>query len=101
MNMPTPMPLARMAVTSLSAASRLSPIRMPTSTPIGMVMVKVGGKGVEEDFGNAGQGRAVADHQLQQPPQIAHEDDEGEQRHADQGVRRDLLQDVAGENAHN
>ena len=33
----TPMPLARMAVISLSAASRLSPIRIPTSTLIGMV----------------------------------------------------------------
>ena len=42
-NIPTPIPLARMAVTSLSAASRLSPTRMPTSTPIGSVMVKVAG----------------------------------------------------------
>ncbi len=33
----TPMPLARMAVISLSAASRLRPMRMPTSTLIGMV----------------------------------------------------------------
>ena len=42
-NIPTPMPLARMAVTSLSAASRLSPTRMPTSTPMGKVMVNVVG----------------------------------------------------------
>ncbi len=42
-NIATPMPLARIAVTSLSAASRLSPTRMPTSTPIGRVMVKVAG----------------------------------------------------------
>ncbi len=39
----TPMPLARMAVISLSAASRLRPIRMPTSTPAGMLMVSVTG----------------------------------------------------------
>ena len=44
MNMLTPMPLARMAVTSLSAASRLNPTRMPTSTPMGRVMVKVAGR---------------------------------------------------------
>ena len=40
---PGPMPLARMAVTSLSAASRLSPIRIPTSTPMGMVTVSAPG----------------------------------------------------------
>ena len=33
----TPIPLARMAVISLSAASLPRPIRMPTSTPMGMV----------------------------------------------------------------
>jgi len=43
-NIPTPMPLARIAVTSLSAASRLSPTRIPTSTPIGKVMVNVVGR---------------------------------------------------------
>ena len=42
-NFPAPMPLARMAVTSLSAARRLSPTRMPTNTPIGKVMMKVVG----------------------------------------------------------
>ena len=41
--MGAPSPLARMAVTSLSAASRLSPIRMPTSTPIGTVTVSACG----------------------------------------------------------
>jgi hypothetical protein len=39
----TPIPEARMAVISLSAASRLSPSRMPTSTAMGMVTVKVFG----------------------------------------------------------
>lgn len=39
-----PIPLARMAVTSLSAANRLRPIRIPTSTPMGMVMVSAMGK---------------------------------------------------------
>jgi hypothetical protein len=43
-NIPTPMPLARIAVTSLSAASRLSPTRIPTRTPIGKVMVNVVGR---------------------------------------------------------
>ena len=38
--MPVPMPLARIAVTSLSAARRLRPIRMPTSTAMGMVTVR-------------------------------------------------------------
>src|SRR5277367_2690313 len=37
----TPMPAARMAVISLSAASRLSPSRMPTSTAMGMVTVNM------------------------------------------------------------
>ena len=43
-NSPTPIPLARIAVTSLSAASRLRPMRIPTSTPIGSVIVKVVGR---------------------------------------------------------
>ncbi len=38
------MPLARMAVTSLSAASRLNPIRIPTSTAMGMVTVSAPGR---------------------------------------------------------
>ena len=38
-----PMPLALIAVTSLSAASRLRPIRIPTSTPKGTVNGSTGG----------------------------------------------------------
>ena len=40
----TPRPEARMAVTSLSAARRLRPSRMPTSTAIGMVKEKKPGR---------------------------------------------------------
>jgi hypothetical protein len=40
----TPMPAARIAVISLSAAIRLSPRSTPTRTAMGMVMVKVLGK---------------------------------------------------------
>ena len=36
----TPIPTARMAVISLSAASRLRPSRMPTSTAMGMVRLR-------------------------------------------------------------
>ncbi len=39
----TPMPEARMAVTSLSAARRLRPRRIPTSTAMGIVTVKMSG----------------------------------------------------------
>jgi hypothetical protein len=39
-----PMPQARMAVISLSEASRLSPSRMPASTAVGMVKVRVLGR---------------------------------------------------------
>ena len=39
----TPIPAARMAVISLSAARRLRPMRMPTSTPMGMVTVSAAG----------------------------------------------------------
>ena len=42
-NMLTPMPPARIAVTSLSAASRLRPIRIPTSTAMGIVTVRAPG----------------------------------------------------------
>ena len=42
-NMPAPIPLARIAVTSLSAANRLNPIRIPTSTPMGNVTMNVVG----------------------------------------------------------
>ena len=58
-------------------------------------------QGIEKDFGNTGQWRAVADDELQQPSQVAHKDNEGEQRHAQQGVRGDFLQDVTGQDAHN
>jgi hypothetical protein len=43
-NLRTLTPEARMAVTSLSAAMRLKPSRMPTSTPMGMVTFKAAGK---------------------------------------------------------
>src|SRR5271166_421410 len=54
----------------------------------------------KENFRHTRQGSAVTDDQLQQPSQVPHEDDEGEQRHAQQSVRADFLQDVAGEDAH-
>jgi hypothetical protein len=40
----TPMPAARIAVISLSAAIRLRPSNTPTSTAMGIVMVKVLGR---------------------------------------------------------
>ena len=62
---------------------------------------KSGGQGIDENFRDAGQRGAVADHQLKQPAEVAHEDDEREQQHAQQSVRAHLFQDVAGQNSHN
>ena len=59
-----------------------------------------GGQGIEEDFADAGKRSAVADDQLKQASEVAHEDDKGEQHHAEQGVGADFLQNVAGEDAH-
>src|SRR5262249_51877130 len=61
---------------------------------------KGGGDGQEEDFGDAGEGRAVAHRQLQDAPHVAHEHDEGEQACAYQAVGHDLAQDVPSENSH-
>ena len=44
--------------------------------------------GEEENFGDAGQGSAGADHEFENASQIASEQDEGEDRRADQRVRR-------------
>ena len=43
-NLRTLTPEARIAVTSLSAAMRLSPSRIPTSTPMGMVTFNAAGR---------------------------------------------------------
>ncbi len=55
-NMPEPSPIARMAVTSLSAASRLSPIRIPTSTAIGRVIVSAVGIVNRKSWATLGRG---------------------------------------------
>ena len=59
-----------MAMISLSAASRLRPSRMPTSTAMGMVTLKVG-QSEEKNLAHIGQGGAVAHHHLKDVGQVA------------------------------
>ncbi len=75
-----------MAVISLSAASRLRPSRIPTSTAMGMVTAKGIWQHEEKDFGHAAQRGAIADRHFQQSPQVLHEEDEGEKRPPEEGV---------------
>ena len=56
--------------------------------------------GEGENFSDAGQRSAGADHQFENLAQIAGEQDEGEDGDADEGVRRHFAQNVAGENPH-
>jgi len=55
-NVHTPRPLARIAVISLSAASRLNPIKMPTNTPMGMVYVRANGAVSKKILATLGKG---------------------------------------------
>ena len=50
------MPMARMAVTSLSAASRLSPMRIPTRTAMGSVTVRAVGMVKRKSWATLGRG---------------------------------------------
>src|SRR6185312_3606402 len=59
-----------------------------------------GGESEKKDLRHAGNRGAVADNQLQNASDIAHENDECEQRGANHAVRKDLPQDVASEDAH-
>jgi len=57
-------------------------------------------QGEEEEFGNTGQGSAVADDDFEQPSQVPHENYEREQRNADGGVLYDFVKNVARKNLH-
>ena len=58
------------------------------------------GQGEENDLDDRAQRCAVADDQFEQVRQIAHEEDEGEERSADEGVREHFFQDVPRQDAH-
>ena len=77
-NLRTLTPEARIAVTSLSAAMRLSPSRIPTSTPMGMVTFSAAGRVRKKDFRHAGERSAVAHHGLKNAREFAHENNESE-----------------------
>jgi hypothetical protein len=57
-------------------------------------------EGEQDDLENRAQRGAVADDHFQQVGQIADEEDEGENRAPDAGVRQDFRQDVSGEDPH-
>ncbi len=89
------MPAARMAVISLSAAIRLSPSNTPTSTAIGMVMVKLLGRvkrKISPTLASEALSRTTTPEDIRQR---AHKENEGEQRATDEGVRDHFTQDVA------
>ena len=56
--------------------------------------------GEEENFGDAGQRSAGADDQFENASEVASKQDEGEDGHADQRVRRHFAKNVAGQNPH-
>ncbi len=58
------------------------------------------GSSVGEDAQDVGEGGGVADDELEDVAEVAHEEHEGEERAAEQGVRGDFAEDVAGEDAH-
>ncbi len=69
-------------------------------TPAGSVRVRASGTVRSEQLERAGQWSAVADYQFEDLSELAGEDDEGENRGAQDGVRGDFAENVAGENAH-
>ena len=89
-----------MAMISLSAARRLKPSRTPTSTAMGMVTLKRLGSVKRKTLQHVCEGGAVAHHHLKDVRQVGHEENEGEERAADEGVGENLAEDVAGEDAH-
>jgi len=93
------MPLARMAVISLSAASRLRP-KNSDEHARGNADVQSYGNNKKEYLSHAGQRRAVADDQFEDLSEIAGEKNKGEDGDADQGMSRDFAKDVAGQNPH-
>ena len=56
--------------------------------------------GEKENLGDAGQRSAGADDEFEDASEVAREQDEGEDRRADQGVRGHFAKDVAGKNPH-
>ena len=54
----------------------------------------------DEDFSDTSERGAVANHHLKDVVQVAHEENEGEDRAADERVGENLAEDVAGEDAH-
>src|SRR6185437_7817122 len=94
-----PRPLARIAVTSLSAASRLRPSRMPMSTHRNGEREERRQQ-VADEAEEIKRSSNAAHCKLKQRQQVAHEQDEGEEHAAEQGVADDLAKNVAGEDEH-
>ena len=67
---------------------------------MGMVRLRMLGSMNRKISGHAAQRGAVARCHFQQLPQVLHEQDEGEERAPEEGVREHFIPDVAGENAH-
>ena len=99
-NIQAPSPLARMAVTSLSAANRLRPIRIPTSRPMGIVIVNATGRVRKKISATLGNGALLRTTISSSRPKVPHENNKGEQGNADGGVLHNFAKDVAGKNLH-
>ena len=98
-NVQTLRPPARMAVISLSAA-KAAESNQDADQDAHWNGVSQGDRdGVEEDFDDAGQWRAVADHEFEDASEVAGEENEGKDGGADQRVGDHFSQDVASENA--
>ena len=58
------------------------------------------GQGKEQDLHDIGERGAIADHDLENVRQVAHEENEGEERATYERVGENLTEDVTGQDAH-
>ena len=93
-------PAARIAMISPSLAMRPRPIRMPTSTPNGMVSGQHGRERQREQrHDGLGPGVACAHQHLEQLVGLLQEDDERRQQRPEQRAGQDLPENVTAEQA--
>jgi hypothetical protein len=57
-------------------------------------------EGKEDDTSDVSHGGGVADDELEDTAEVAHEDNKGKEGSAEKGVRGDFAEDVAGDDAH-
>ncbi len=95
-----PSPEARMAMISLSDASRLNPSSTPHSTAMGIVNLNRLGSVKRNTSATSTQRGTIPHHHLKNVWQLRHEQNEREKRAADEREGENFAENVAGEDAH-